>query len=443
MVKRRMDAVCNVCFAAGLAVLITPGVSRAFDPANGDWGKSDPKHIRIMTYNIEDGIGPGQDTAPASPTTFGSQFDYIGRICQAMDPDVICFQESEPANNPPASVSATENAFENWVSTYFSPGAYNIYVSNVTDGFNRNVTLSKYPFVDLNGDGVATNASWSIMLAGPGGLPPGGSVPIRGWNQTEIDLPDNIYVGDLFVGNSHFKAGGSSSDFDDRLEAGQNIAYWINEAYNEGQNTGGDPQNLLIVQPPDPLDDNTPVVLCGDFNEDESSNGRDGPVKWLADWTNTAGDGTDRDDSTMDRSHAIEPLDGSDSTRGSNTLDYILIQDSIATVEEKFIFKSSPAADAGVLPPQLDGLFFAAAINGFASDHDPVIADISLPLLPSAPGDCDGDGDVDEIDFDTCFEPCLFGIGGGLNGNCSDADLDDDGDVTLADYRLFQSAMSN
>ena len=39
--------------------------ARAFNPAAGDWHKSDAAHIRVMTFNIEDGIGVGVSTTPA------------------------------------------------------------------------------------------------------------------------------------------------------------------------------------------------------------------------------------------------------------------------------------------------------------------------------------------------------------------------------------------
>jgi len=56
---------------------------------------------------------------------------------------------------------------------------------------------------------------------------------------------------------------------------------------------------------------------------------------------------------------------------------------------------------------------------------------------PSAPGDCDADGDVDLTDF-TFFAGCLVGPGGGLGPECGCLDLDGNGDVNLLDFSEFQ-----
>jgi hypothetical protein len=71
------------------------------------------------------------------------------------------------------------------------------------------------------------------------------------------------------------------------------------------------------------------------------------------------------------------------------------------------------------------------------------MADISLPLLPPLPGDCDGDGDVDLDDYGACFEPCLRGPGQGVAGPCTESDFDGDDDVDLADFGVFQFSFSS
>jgi endonuclease/exonuclease/phosphatase family metal-dependent hydrolase len=404
----------------------------AFDPANGDWGKSDPAHIRVMSYNIEDGIGVGVSTTPATAGSIGSQYAYIGLICQALAPDVICLQEVEPVN-PPASAAATEAVVQAWADAYFGAGVMQVYVSTATDGFNRNVTVSRYPFADLNGDGVANNADIFVFPGGgPGGTPPPPGTPtgghIRGWAQSEIDLPDAVYLGDLFVGNAHLKSGFGGSDASQRLVAAQNTAFWINAALN---------QNVAPFSPPDPLDALTPVVLCGDLNEDSLTFG---PVPWLAGWTSAVGDGTDRDGSEMEVADAADFFTGSDTTQSSGSrLDYILAQDSIATVETAFVFNSLSAAQNGALPAEL-----AAVLNGFnastfASDHLPVIVDLSLPRI--VPGDIDADGDVDLGDH-AVFVDCLTGPVAGVLAGCDSADLDDDGHVDLADFGLLMALLA-
>ncbi len=57
--------------------------------------------------------------------------------------------------------------------------------------------------------------------------------------------------------------------------------------------------------------------------------------------------------------------------------------------------------------------------------------------IPTIPGDCDGDGDVDLDDF-ADFNACLVGPDGGLGTGCECFDFDDDGDNDLIDFAAFQ-----
>jgi hypothetical protein len=59
----------------------------------------------------------------------------------------------------------------------------------------------------------------------------------------------------------------------------------------------------------------------------------------------------------------------------------------------------------------------------------------------SAPGDSDGDGDVDLVDF-AQFSLCFTGPDGSCSGNCCIMDFDDDGDIDLADFSNFQLAFT-
>ncbi len=60
---------------------------------------------------------------------------------------------------------------------------------------------------------------------------------------------------------------------------------------------------------------------------------------------------------------------------------------------------------------------------------------------PPVPGDLDGDGDVDLIDFST-FSTCFTGPGVTAGPECVLADLDSDGDVDLTDFATFSSAFT-
>ena len=56
-------------------------------------------------------------------------------------------------------------------------------------------------------------------------------------------------------------------------------------------------------------------------------------------------------------------------------------------------------------------------------------------------GDCDGDGDVDLIDYGN-FDDCLLGPGDGLGAGCDCFDRDDDTDVDVLDFAGFQAAFT-
>ena len=61
---------------------------------------------------------------------------------------------------------------------------------------------------------------------------------------------------------------------------------------------------------------------------------------------------------------------------------------------------------------------------------------VFAPITGSAPGDMDGDGDVD-LDDHAIFAECMTGPEGSVTTNCTPADLDSDGDADLRDYAVL------
>ncbi len=84
--------------------------------------------------------------------------------------------------------------------------------------------------------------------------------------------------------------------------------------------------------------------------------------------------------------------------------------------------------------------------RGFGSRE--IGAPQSVPILTvtysvaAAPGDCDGDSDIDGQDYDS-FLDCVTGPDGGPPGaSCGCVDLDEDGDIDFTDFGLFQRVFS-
>jgi endonuclease/exonuclease/phosphatase family metal-dependent hydrolase len=379
-----------------------------WNPPAGDWLKSHETDLRIMTWNIQDGIC----TTANKADVFGQSWGALARIVASFQPDVLILQEAGDNSgngtgsgvDSVANLTATCELFMHggadpfqggqvgaWVQKYAA--AYDlpfVFVSTATDNFNRNIILSRYPFADLNGDTRATYSDTPFML--PDAWAPGGSGGIRGFMFAEIDLPPQ-YAGDVVVGNGHLKSGGTSQDHTDRVNAAKNVSYFIRYWYNGNGGMTPDPSNKIIEAPAATmvLDASTPVIWGGDWNEDENSSPTvRGPASWMAAGGVVGGptDGTDADgtDATLDT--AVEFFTGVRSTQSGSKLDYQCWQDSIATPRRSFVFNSSSVPAGSLPPPCASYPTLPAGISGVAADHRCVVIDY---ILPRAPVGCEPD----------------------------------------------------
>lgn len=398
-------------------ILVTASASAQWNPPTAQWGKVDAADLRVMTYNVQDGICSTQPKVEGN-----NSWCALARVVAALKPDVLLLQEvGDNSGNGTGSgvdsvaeLTATlgyflhggNDAFNGnapvtaWVQKY-APlyDLPHVFVSAENDGFNRNVILSRHPFVDLNGDTKATMSDVPSVAANSAWAP-GGDGGIRGFMFAEIDLPDATYAGNAVVGCAHLKAGGATSDHDQRVEAAQNVGYVVQYWYNGNGGGTPDPSNRISDSPAatQVLPANTPVILGGDWNEDEVSNGATrGPVSWLASAASVGGatDGTDRDltDATPDAS--VHFFSGSSSSQNSGSkLDYLLWQDSIATLRLSSIFHSG-SNTALSQPAELSGFAGGVtSVSSAASDHRPVFADLRLAVV-----DCNGNGVADTTDI--------------------------------------------
>jgi endonuclease/exonuclease/phosphatase family metal-dependent hydrolase len=458
-----------VLTACALAVPgLGPQLAQAqWNPQAGQYGKSTPTDLRVMTWNVRKAIN-----SQATKSNTVNAWNATARIVAALKPDIIMLQECGGLPNDAGvdNVNTLTNVFNLWIHGGFDPhlggavGSYvqmfdpgldypYIFVSASTDGFNRNVILSRYPFQDLTNTPATTTLS-DVVVFGADAYAPGGNGGVRGYQFAEIGLPDDIYAGDVVIGNGHLKAYSGCADQQQRETAARNIAYFIDYFYN-GAGTGvPDPNNRIPWANANSvlLDDNTPVIWGGDLNQPLTGSGcwTKNPVRWLAEAQAQGGaDGTNRDRSDSAIDTAAEPITGNITTQGSTTggqnnkIDYILWQSSIATAVRQFVFNSNLVSNQGAPLPVPVNTFpgFPSVASSTASDHRPVIVDFSLPLAPDkpkpCPGDLNGDGQVNADDLGVLLSS--FGCAG---EGCL-ADLTGDGQVNADDLGVLLSAFGS
>ncbi|MBI5361579.1 MAG: hypothetical protein HZA53_00270 [Planctomycetes bacterium] len=398
-----------------LGVCVLP-VSAQWNPGAGQWGKVDPADLRVMTWNVQDGLCSTNTKAEGN-----NNWCALARITAALKPDVLVLEEcADNSGNGTgsgadsvATLTTVLNLFlhggtdtfngsvavGSWVQKYAA--GYDlpyVFVSSVSDGFNRNCILSRYPFSDLNGDGKSTIANLPTVTATA--WAPGGDGGIRGFAFAELDLPGATYLGNMVMGFAHLKAGSNTSDHDQRIAAAQNVSYFVRYWFNGNGGALPDPQARIADSPAatSVLDALTPVVMGGDWNEDELGNGATrGPADWLVAAQTVGGttDGTDRDGTDMTLDGALHFSTGSDASHNSGSkLDYIAWQDSIATLRLQTIFISGSNSTAAQ-PAEIVGFAGgASACSSAASDHRPVIVDLRLPVV-----DCNGNTIADTTDI--------------------------------------------
>lgn len=386
-----------------IAVLLVAATSlhAQWNPTAGQWGKSATTDVRVMTWNVKDGI-----CSTNAKQNGANNWTAIARVIAALAPDVLLLQETgdNSGNGTGGGVDSVANLTTTLdrlfkggtdpfngnvaVTAYvqlWAPGfdlPY-VFVSSDSDGFNRNVVLSRWPFVDLNGDGKSKSIDIPTVTAHL--YAPGGDGGIRGFMFGEIDLPPS-YAGDLVVGNAHLKAGGAASDHTQRETAARNVAYYIDHLLNGAGTNVPDPFAKIADSPPAAsiLPPNTAVILGGDWNEDETANGAvRGPADWLskAEFAETtpSADGPDRNRGDIELCAAADVFTGSVNTLSSARYDYIAHQGSVGALRRAFVFNSNTVSNAA-MPVQITGFSpTAQSTTSTGSDHRVVVADFILP----------------------------------------------------------------
>jgi hypothetical protein len=401
--------------AASVALLLAASASAQWNPPTGQWGKVDPADLRVETYNVQDAI-----CSTNTKVEGANNWCALAHIIASLKPDVLLLQEcADNSGNGTGSgvdsvatlTTVVANFLHGGVDTFhgntpvtayvqkYAP-TYDlpyVFVANVTDGFNRNVICSRYPFTDLNGDGKSVYDNIPTVSADQ--WAPGGDGGIRGFQFVEVALPHLTYPGNLVIGAAHLKSGGTSSDHTQRITAAENVSYFVQYWYNANGGTVPDPDNKIADVPPaaNVLPTNTPVIMGGDWNEDELTNGTKGPVEWLTQAVTTGSccDGTDRDGSDMTYDSSVDFFTGSRITESGSKLDYLTWQDSIVALRQSYVFYTVSIPGAA-MPPELQTYAAPSSASTTASDHRTVFADLRLPIV-----DCNHNGIADTTDIAT------------------------------------------
>lgn len=312
--------------SGGVTYAFAPGPFKPYQPMTLE--KASPRSVRLVSYN----------------TLFDGPFerpDEFARILHALQPDIICFQEVWAHTG-----SDVSGLLEKWLPLDDEKSWY------THQGFG-NVICSR----------------WKLGLTASETAPPGSEIQAMAL----IDLPDSIYLHDLYVVNCHFACcgcSGSSADRARQKNADANVN-WFRDARSVGESVD--------------LVPNTPFVICGDFNMvggiqplntlltgniiDEGTFGADSPPDW---------DGSSISD--VFPLHAGGPYSYTwrdDSTLfGPGRLDFVLYSDSVLAVKKTFVLWT-PDLPADVLAAH--GLL--SPDTQVASDHLPLVVDFVLPLV--------------------------------------------------------------
>jgi exonuclease III len=320
--------------------LSSPGV--AFGPQTGDFSRDDANDIRVLTFNVEGAF--------ISNVTRDSVFQ---EIIEALDPDVIVFQEM--------ATSVTDTQIKTRLESYSIGGTWNIHLGAAAVGI-RNV--------------IATSLG-SLSLTITDTIPATNS---RGVTGALIDLPNGTYSSDLYVLGLHLKSGGNVADHADRQESADGVISWLADARTVGGNID--------------LASNTPIVVAGDMNLGFQGQGdlNDGGSNiFFASRTFVTGDindeGTFGSDSAPDWDGSnfrdVAPYDhntGDPDTQSSgfsnpgSRFDRIYYSDSVLRLENSAILNTLTMSG----PAQTAAGISNAFVSENASDHLAVIADFSL-----------------------------------------------------------------
>lgn len=311
--------------------------------------KLHPEYIRLMIYNVNwDSIFPDSDPLNHKWRS-ANKVDAFRRLIAAIDPDVVCLQEINPARGPKDvsvifnEVLPLENGSE-WQAV-------------IADD---NVILSKYP--------LKTEGYMLHTASNPGLLTQAAAL---------VDLPDSEYnQQDMYVICSHFEAYGAQENINNRQMQADAIMRQISDLKTPGDNID--------------LFSGTPFVLAGDFNIYETAPSHHlttlvtGDIVYEnifgedvdPDWDDTAL--TDANPSHNGREMLYYTWREDESGYNPGALDRVIYSDSVITAQYSIILNTDVLSLKNTMKYglQADDVMINSDIGYF--DHLPIIVDFEI-----------------------------------------------------------------
>jgi endonuclease/exonuclease/phosphatase family metal-dependent hydrolase len=264
-----------------------------------------------MSFNVGwDSIFPDDDSQNDQWRQYdkGAEFE---RILKAVEPDIVCLQEINPARDPQQVADILDEALPLSEGTVWQAhsGQDNVIAAHFDLTMKRDVLVQH---------GSITDFGHAVAL---------------------VDLPNLEYGQDIYVICAHFQAGGGQANIQSRQEHADAIIEWIADVRTPGGEID--------------LPHGTPIVLLGDFNvydtdpahhlttllsgdiENEDSYGQDSAPDW---------DGTGLADALPHHNGAGgESYTWRDDTQDFDpgALDRILYSDSVVLVENAFVLNTA------------------------------------------------------------------------------------------------------
>jgi len=309
--------------------------------------KQSPEHIRVMSFNVHfDSIFSDDDPQNLDRRRFSKSAEFE-RIVHAVDPDIICLQEINPARDPQQIGKIMDAALP------------------LDNGKTWQTHSGKDNFIAARFD--LTERASSQSPYGPG-------APDFGHAMALVDLPDADFDTDLYLLCTHFQPFSDPESIRARQEHADSIVKWIRE-FRAPENQIGLPAGTPIlilgdlnVYDTDPAHHLTTLVTGDIVNEEEYG------VDFAPDWDGTAL--TDALPSHNASANENYTLRNDLNPFNPGAADRILYTDSVIAVPHAFVLNTAAMGEAELAAAGLQAGDVALDLEAGIYDHLPLVVDI-------------------------------------------------------------------